>query len=105
MATKKKALQIGAGMVGRCIVHDMISDFDFVVLDMSEENLAETKRLYPSVETVKGSATDKDLIAKLSADCDIITAAMPGTVGYLVTQIAMELGKKISNVSSMHGRS
>lgn len=37
MATKKKALQIGAGMVGRCIVHDMISDFDFVVLDMSEE--------------------------------------------------------------------
>ena len=30
---------------------------------------------------------------------------MPGTVGYLVTQIAMELGKKISNVSSMHGRS
>ena len=38
MATKKKALQIGAGMVGRCIVHDMISDFDFVVLDMSEEN-------------------------------------------------------------------
>ena len=105
MATKKKALQIGAGMVGRCIVHDMISDFDFVVLDMSEENLAETKRLYPSVETVIGSATDKDLIAKLSADCDIITAAMPGTVGYLVTQIAMELGKKISNVSSMHGRS
>ncbi|MFR5879934.1 MAG: hypothetical protein ACLUEQ_03515 [Cloacibacillus evryensis] len=63
MATKKKALQIGAGMVGRCIVHDMISDFDFVVLDMSEENLAETKRLYPSVETVIGSATDKDLIA------------------------------------------
>ena len=57
MATKKKALQIGAGMVGRCIVHDMISDFDFVVLDMSEENLAETKRLYPSVETVIGSAT------------------------------------------------
>ena len=62
MATKKKALQIGAGMVGRCIVHDMISDFDFVVLDMSEENLAETKRLYRA-STVKGSATDKDLIA------------------------------------------
>ena len=29
---------------------------------------------------------------------------MPGTVGYKVTQIAMELGKKLANVSSMHGR-
>ena len=46
-------------MVGRCIVHDMISDFDFVVLDMSEENLAETKRLYPSVETVKMCIRDR----------------------------------------------
>ncbi len=104
MVAKKKALQIGAGMVGRCIVHDMISDFDFVVLDMSEKNLEETKRRYPNIETVVGSATDKELIAKLSADCDIITAAMPGTVGYKVTQIAMELGKKLANVSSMHGR-
>ncbi len=104
MAEKKKSLQIGAGMVGRCIVHDMISDFDITVLDMEEKNLEETKRLYPSVKTVKGSATDKELIAELSADCDIITAAMPGTVGYIVTRIAMELGKKIANVSSMHGR-
>ncbi|MEG1602344.1 MAG: saccharopine dehydrogenase C-terminal domain-containing protein [Cloacibacillus sp.] len=104
MASKKKALQIGAGMVGRCIIHDMISDFDFVVLDMSEDNLAEARRLFPGVQTVQGSATDKELIAKLSEDCDIITAAMPGTVGYKVTQIAMELGKKLANVSSMHGR-
>ena len=35
MVAKKKALQIGAGMVGRCIVHDMISDFDFVVHSFS----------------------------------------------------------------------
>ena len=104
MSEKKKALQIGAGMVGRCIVHDMISDFDMVVLDMEEKNLVETKRLYPTVETVQGSAIDEALIAKLSADVDIITAAMPGTVGYKVTEIAMKLGKKLSNVSSMHGR-
>ena len=104
MSKKKKALQIGAGMVGRCIVHDMISDFDMVVLDMEEKNLVETKCLYPNVETVQGSAIDEDLIAKLSADVDIITAAMPGTVGYKVTEIAMKLGKKLSNVSSMHGR-
>ena len=105
MSKKKKALQIGAGMVGRCIVHDMISDYDIVVLDMDEKNLVETKRLYPAVETVQGSAIDEALIAKLSADVDIITAAMPGTVGYKVTEIAMKLGKKLSNVSSMHGRS
>ncbi|WP_281680499.1 saccharopine dehydrogenase family protein [Synergistes jonesii] len=104
MAVKRKALQVGAGMIGRCIINDMISDFDFVVLDMSEENLAETKRLFPNVRTVAGSATDKELFGKLSSDCDIITAAMPGTVGYKVTQIAMELGKKLSSVSSMHGR-
>ncbi len=105
MNKKKKALQIGAGMVGRCIVHDMISDFDIAVLDMDEKNLVETKRLYPTVETIQGSAIDEALIARLSADVDIITAAMPGTVGYKVTEIAMKLGKKLSNVSSMHGRS
>lgn len=105
MSKKKKALQIGAGMVGRCIVHDMISDFDMVVLDMDDKNLVETKCLYPTVEIVKGSAIDEALISKLSADVDIITAAMPGTVGYKVTEIAMKLGKKLSNVSSMHGRS
>lgn len=105
MSKKKKALQIGAGMVGRCIVHDMISDFDMTVLDMDDKNLVETKSLYPNVETVQGSAIDEALIAKLSADADIITAAMPGTVGYKVTEIAMNLGKKLSNVSSMHGRS
>lgn len=104
MSSKKKTLQIGAGMVGRCIVHDMITDFDVVILDMDEKNLNETKRLYPTVETVQGSATDEVLIAKLSKDVDIITAAMPGTVGYKVTEIAMKLGKKLSNVSSMHGR-
>ncbi len=54
---KRKSLQIGAGMVGRCIVNDMIKDFDVTVLDMSEENLAETKRLFPDVKTVKGPQT------------------------------------------------
>lgn len=105
MSKKKKALQIGAGMVGRCIVHDMVSDFDMVVLDMDDNNLVETKSLYPTIEAVQGSAIDEVLISKLSADVDIITAAMPGTVGYKVTEIAMKLGKKLSNVSSMHGRS
>lgn len=105
MTKRKKALQIGAGMVGRCIVHDLISDFDVVVLDMGEENLAETKRLYPSVKTVQGSAIDEKLFNELAADVDIVTAAMPGTVGYLVTELAMKAGKKLANVSSMHGRS
>ncbi|MDL2263922.1 hypothetical protein LJC31_04640 [Synergistaceae bacterium OttesenSCG-928-I11] len=104
MASKKKALQIGAGMIGRCIVNDMIDEFEMVVLDMDEANLVETKRLYPSVETVRGSATDETLFAKLADGVDIVTAAMPGTVGYLVTEIAMKAGKKLANVSSMHGR-
>lgn len=105
MAAKRKALEIGAGMVGRCIVQDMIEDFDFTVLDMSEENLAETRRLFPGVKTVKGSALDEDLFQELTKDVDIVTAAMPGTVGYKVTEIAMKYGKKLSSVSSMHGRS
>ena len=82
MAAKKKALQIGAGMVGRCIVNDMIKDFDIVVLDMDEKNLAKTKTLYPSVGIVQGSATDEALFNRLAGDVDIVTAAMPGTVGY-----------------------
>ncbi len=104
MAAKKKALQIGAGMVGRCIVNDMIKDFDIVVLDMDEKNLAKTKTLYPSVGIVQGSATDEALFNRLAGDVDIVTAAMPGTVGYRVTEIAMKAGKKLANVSSMHGR-
>lgn len=94
MAAKKKALHIGAGMVGRCVVHNLLPYFDVRVLDMSDENLEETKKLYPSVEVVKGSALDKEVVSKASEDCDIITAAMPGTIGYKVTKLAIELGKR-----------
>jgi len=104
MSNKKRALQIGAGMVGRCIVADLISDFDVIVLDMEESNLAETRRLFPTVEVVQGLAIDEALFNKLAADVDIITAAMPGSVGYRVTELAMKAGKKLSSVSSMHGR-
>lgn len=102
---KRKALQIGAGMVGRCIVNDIIKDFDVTVLDMSDSNLEETKRLFPDAKTVKGSALDEELFQEVSKDVDIVTAAMPGTVGYKVTEIAMKYGKKLASVSSMHGRS
>lgn len=43
MSKKGKALQVGAGMVGRVIVKDMLPDFDYTVLDLSEKNLAEVK--------------------------------------------------------------
>lgn len=101
---KKKALEIGAGMVGRCVVDNLIEDFDITVLDMEDSNLEETKSRYPNVKTVKGSAVDEELFNKLAADADIITAAMPGTVGYMVTELAMKAGKKLASVSSMHGR-
>ena len=104
MTGRKKALQIGAGMVGRCIIADMISDFDMVVLDMEEDNLAKTKLLFPTAEVVQGSAIDEELFNKLAAGVDIVTAAMPGSVGYKVTELAMKAGKKLSSVSSMHGR-
>ena len=101
---KKKALEIGAGMVGRCVVDNLIEDFDITVLDTEDSNLEETKSRYPNVKTVKGSAVDEELFNKLAADADIITAAMPGTVGYMVTELAMKAGKKLASVSSMHGR-
>ncbi len=104
MASRKKALQIGAGMVGRCIVADLISDFDVTVLDMEESNLAETRRLFPTARVVQGSAIDEAMFNELATDADIVTAAMPGSVGYKVTELAMKAGKKLSSVSSMHGR-
>lgn len=57
MSKKGKALQVGAGMVGRVIVKDMLPDFDYTVLDLSEKNLAEVKQQYPSVNVVQGDCT------------------------------------------------
>ena len=104
MSKKGKALQVGAGMVGRVIVKDMLPDFDYTVLDLSEKNLAEVKQQYPSVNVVQGDCTDLELLRSLTQDTDIITAAMPGTVGWRVIEGAMKLGRKIASVSSMHGR-
>jgi saccharopine dehydrogenase-like NADP-dependent oxidoreductase len=104
MATKRKAVQVGAGMVGRVIVKDMIEDFDFTVLDMNENALSEVKRQFPEVETVQGRADDIELLDRLSKDADIVTSAMPGTIGYKVIENTMRLGRKIASVSSMHGR-
>jgi saccharopine dehydrogenase-like NADP-dependent oxidoreductase len=102
--SRKRVLEIGAGMIGRCIVNDLVNDFDVSVLDMDEKNLLDIKRLYPTVKTILGSATDEELFNKLADGVDIVTAAMPGKIGYKITEIAMKAGKKLANVSSMHGR-
>lgn len=100
---KRKALHIGAGMVGRVVAKDLSSDFDITVLDFSADNLIKTEKFVPGVHTVQGSCSNVELLEKYVSAADIVTAAMPGTLGYELVQNVLRMGKPIASVSSMRG--
>ena len=73
-----KAVQLGCGLVGSVIATDLAADYDVTVVDLNEKALDALKAKVPSVKTVVGSCIDKDVLAPLLKDADIVTAGVPG---------------------------
>lgn len=96
-----KALQIGAGLVGRIIASDLSRDFETTVVDFDPRNLEETRRWAPSARLVQGSCTDEALLAPLLEEADVVTAGVPGRLGYGLMERVIRAGKPYSDISFM----
>jgi len=96
-----KAVQLGCGLVGSVIATDLAADYDVTVVDLNEKALDALKAKVPTVKTVVGSCIDKDVLAPLLKDADIVTAGVPGRFGYKMMETVIGLGKSLSDISFM----
>ena len=96
-----KALQIGAGLVGRIIAADLSRDFETTVVDFDPKNLEEARKLAPKARVVQGSCTDEAVLAPLLEEADVVTAGVPGRLGYGLMERVIRAGKPYSDISFM----
>ena len=96
-----KAVQIGGGLVGQVIAADMMKDFEVTVLDHDAEALSEVERKCPGVRTAWAPATDPERLAPLLGDADIVTAGVPGRLGFEMMKTVINLGKNLVDISFM----
>jgi len=96
-----KAVQLGCGLVGSVIARDLAMDYDVTVVDLNEKALEALKSKVPSIRTVVGSCTDRELLEPLLRDADIVTAGVPGRFGYKMMETVIDLGKDLSDISFM----
>ncbi|MDR1965179.1 MAG: saccharopine dehydrogenase NADP-binding domain-containing protein [Synergistaceae bacterium] len=97
----KKAVQIGAGLVGSVIANDMSDEFEVTVVDLNEQALSALKAKNPKLKTAVCSAIDEVGLPSLIKDADIVTAGVPGKFGMKMMEIVIGSGKNLSDISFM----
>ena len=77
-----KIAQIGAGMIGKTMAHDLSKDHEVKVGDCDVEALKSLTNANPSIATCPLDAQDENDIYKFIQDADIVLLAVPGFLGY-----------------------
>ncbi len=91
-------LVLGAGIVGKTIVHDLSTDFDITVGDINPQNLLEIEDL---AKTLKIDIKDEKNILSQMREHDLIIGALPGRFGFKSLELALEGEVDIVDVSFM----
>lgn len=100
----KKAIVLGAGMVGRVIAADLAQDsaFDVTIADVNDANLASAMRhAKNSVATTQADLSDTDTIKRLVEPFDIVLGALPSTIGLNALRAVIEAGRNYCDISFM----
>jgi saccharopine dehydrogenase-like NADP-dependent oxidoreductase len=97
----KKAVQIGAGLVGSVIANDMSQNFDVTVVDLNEKALDSIKAKNPKLKTAVCSVTDEAKLTEIIKDADIVTAGVTGKFGLAMMKTVLKAGKNLSDISFM----
>jgi saccharopine dehydrogenase-like NADP-dependent oxidoreductase len=97
----KKAVQIGAGLVGSVIAGDMSENFEVTVVDINESALGSIRAKNPKLKTAVCSVTDEEKLTGIIKDADIVTAGVTGKFGLKMMQTVLKAGKNLSDISFM----
>jgi lysine 6-dehydrogenase len=94
----KRVIVLGAGMVGRAIVLDLVPRYAVTAVDVDEQRLARLREEAP-VHTVTADLSHSAIIRKLVSDCDLVIGAVPGFLGFQTLKTVIECGKNIVDIS------
>ncbi len=96
---KKKILILGAGLVGRPMALDLMSDgsFEVAVADISEAQLNSLGD--ESIDRIKADLSDENTLKSLVRDYDIILNAVPGSIGFRTLKWCIETRKDVIDIA------
>ncbi|MCP3905362.1 MAG: saccharopine dehydrogenase [Planctomycetes bacterium] len=100
----KKAVVLGAGMVGAVIARDLIDHggFDVTIADLRDAALgAARRRCGDGLHTVVADLADPEVVTRTVASADIVLGALASRHGYAVLRAVIEAGKDYCDISFM----
>jgi lysine 6-dehydrogenase len=98
----KKALVLGAGMVGATIARDLAADdrLRVTAADVSQKNLDRLAGV-PNLTTLRADLGSPERIRALVKDFDIVAGALPSILGLQTLRAVIEAGKPYADISFM----
>lgn len=94
----KKILVLGAGMIGRAIIKDLVKDYSVKVIDINKDNLSKLKNI-DRVRTVKADATDVKVLKRHGENSNLVVSAVPGFLGFEVLKKIIKCKKNVVDIS------
>lgn len=97
----KRAMVLGAGMVGATMARDLAADGEFqvTVADVRPEALARLEAL--GVRTVRADLGDPAVVRRLAGDQDVVLGALSSVLGLKTLRAVIEAGKPYCDISFM----
>ncbi|HVB37627.1 MAG TPA: saccharopine dehydrogenase C-terminal domain-containing protein [Vicinamibacterales bacterium] len=91
-------LVLGAGLVGRAIVHDLSRDCEVTAVDRSGAALAALPS-QGAIRTIAADVLQPGILADLAERADLIVTAVPGHIGYRTLEAAIRTRRNIVDIS------
>ncbi len=100
----KRALVLGAGMVGSVMAADLAGDegFQVTVADRSPDALSlASRRASGNIRPVEADLADPEAIARLASEADIVLGALSSRLGFGALRAVIQAGRDYCDISFM----
>ncbi len=94
----KNVVVLGAGMVGRAIVEDLLPDYHVKAVDFNKTNLDKIKR-HKNLLTETTDISNAIALRKIINGFDLVVCAVPGFMGYKTLRTIIECKKNVVDIS------
>ncbi len=94
----KKAVVLGAGMVGSAIAADLCLEYQITVIDLNKDKLDNLKKHHLLETKIINLEDEVSLLNELDS-CDLVIGAVPGYMGYKTLKKIINAGKDVVDIS------
>lgn len=93
----KKAIVLGAGLVGKAMAIDLSKNFEVTAVDINSDALSSLKKHDVAVQQL--DFANLDALSKAIQPFDIVVGAVPGFMGLQTAKTVIEAGKNMVDIS------